>query len=96
MDAIGGALKSGNYAQFKLISYSEHALNETISSTAAAYIQIEFGKKKVTGVGVDTNISIASIKALFSALNRAGMEQSFQLGLLSNHQVQEQKKSYSL
>ena len=96
LDAIGSALKNENYAQFKLISYSEHALNETISSTAAAYIQIEYQKKKVTGVGIDTNISIASIKALFSALNRAGMKLSFQPGLLSTHLVQEQKKSYSL
>ena len=97
LDAIGSALKSGNHAQFKLISYSEHALNETISSTAAAYIQIEYRNQKVTGVGVDTNISIASIKALISALNRAaGMELPFQLGLVSNHQEQEQKKGYSL
>ncbi len=96
LDAIGNALKSEGHAQFKLISYSEHALNETTSSTAAAYIQIEYGEKKMNGVGIDTNISIASIKALISALNRAGIELPFQLDLISNHQRPEQKKECSL
>ncbi|MCP4750333.1 MAG: 2-isopropylmalate synthase [Proteobacteria bacterium] len=70
LDAMGSALKQANHAHFKLISYSEHALDQTTSSRAAAYIQIEAGPKKTFGVGIDPNISIASIKALISALNR--------------------------
>jgi len=51
--------------------YSEHALGEGADSKAVAYIQLENeqGDRKF-GAGVDTNITIASLRALFSALNR--------------------------
>lgn len=71
LDALGNGIKREGYAQFLLTSYSEHALTVTTSSQAAAYIQLEFEGVRIFGVGVDANISIASIKALFSALNRA-------------------------
>ncbi len=71
LDALGNGIKQSNLAQFKLISYSEHALEQKTSSSAAAYIRIEKKGIKRYGVGVDPNISIASIKALICALNRA-------------------------
>ena len=71
LDAVGNALKTSGMVQFKLISYSEHALDQSTSSEAAAYIQLKIGDTEIFGVGVDSNISIASIKALLCALNRA-------------------------
>jgi 2-isopropylmalate synthase len=71
LDAVGNALKTSGMVQFKLISYSEHALDQSTSSEAAAYIQLKIGDTEIFGVGVDSNISIASIKALMCALNRA-------------------------
>jgi 2-isopropylmalate synthase len=42
-------------------------------ATAIAYIQIKTGDgRKVWGAGVDTNIEVASIRAVVSAVNRAG------------------------
>ena len=71
LDAVGNALKSSGVVQFKLVSYSEHALDQSTSSEAAAYIQLQIRDVEIFGVGVDSNISVASIKALLCALNRA-------------------------
>jgi len=57
-------------APFKLVSYFEHSLDEGSGSKAIAYIQIKSGDWIGFGVGIDTNINIASIKAVISALNR--------------------------
>jgi 2-isopropylmalate synthase len=57
---------------FELLSYSEHSLGKGADSRAAAYIQVKTpGGFNGFGVGVHTNIEIASINAVLSALNRA-------------------------
>ncbi len=57
---------------FFIKSYSEHSHGEQSSADAVAYIEVETTNlKSFFGVGVDSDITIASIKALFSALNRA-------------------------
>lgn len=72
LDAFCSAIKQILPFDFNLCSYHEHALNGGSSARAAAYIEIEYsGEKKVWGVGVDTDIIIASIKAVLCCLNRA-------------------------
>src|SRR4051812_22854818 len=52
--------------------YSEHALGTGSQASAIAYIQLRLGGSgTVWGAAVDTNIELASIKAILSALNRA-------------------------
>ncbi len=62
-----------NYkTEFILTSYSEHSCGDKSSTKGIAYIEIQ--NKDVLscfGVGANNDIPIASIKALFSALNRA-------------------------
>lgn len=71
LDAFCTALKAGITGDFTLCSYHEHALSGGSSARAAAYIEIEKPEgQKTWGVGVDTDIIIASIKAVLSALNR--------------------------
>jgi 2-isopropylmalate synthase len=72
IDACKNALDSDYPNHFTLRSYSEHSCGEKSSARAIAYIQIEDEKSLEShfGVGSDTDISLASIKALFSALNR--------------------------
>ena len=55
-----------------VLNYSEHALSEGSEAKAAAYIQMEDAKSgRITfGVGVSSNITRASIRGMFSALNR--------------------------
>ena len=71
LDAFCQALKRVYPADFTLKSYHEHALNDGSSARAAAYIEIETTGQRLWGVGVDTDIIIASIKAVLSCLNRA-------------------------
>jgi len=71
LDAFCSALKNDITGEFTLCSYHEHALNSGSASRAAAYIEIEMPEGvKNWGVGVDTDIIVASIKAVLSALNR--------------------------
>ena len=61
----------------KVLDYSQHALGEGTEAQAAAYIRLLNENTGTTtyGVGVSTNITRASIRAIFSAVNRmTGME----------------------
>lgn len=72
VDAFCQAIKKELGIEFTLVSYQEHALDRGSDSKAAAYIQIQDGNHhSFFGVGIDTNISIASLKALVNALNRS-------------------------
>jgi 2-isopropylmalate synthase len=72
VDAFCQALKKEINIDFTLVSYHEHALEQGSDSLAVAYIQIEDGEHdRFFGAGIDTNISIASLKAVMSALNRS-------------------------
>ncbi|MBF0464659.1 MAG: 2-isopropylmalate synthase [Nitrospirae bacterium] len=71
VDAFCNAIREETSTVFNLIGYHEHALERGSTSRAAAYIQLENDKgQKAFGAGVDTNISIASIKAIISCLNK--------------------------
>ncbi len=58
--------------RFEITGYSEHALSAGEEAAAIAYIQIKHGDGRVRwGAGVDTNIELASVRAVLSALNRS-------------------------
>jgi len=57
--------------RFEIANYSEHALGSGEAAAAIAYIQIKTADGKSRwGAGVDTNIELASVRAVLSALNR--------------------------
>jgi 2-isopropylmalate synthase len=57
--------------RFEITNYSEHALGSGETAAAISYIQIKTADGKSRwGAGVDTNIELASVKAVLSALNR--------------------------
>ncbi len=71
IDAFKNGIKNENIASFNVTDYSEHTLGEGSDAKAVAYIQIENDNKvRKYGAGVDTNIAVASIKSIVSALNR--------------------------
>lgn len=77
IDAVRIAIKNGvGAADFTIVDYDEHALSEGSHAKAAAYIQMKDNKTgRVTfGVGVSSNITRASIRGVFSALNRLSAE----------------------
>lgn len=56
----------------EIMDYHQHAIGSGSDAQAAAFIELRLPEQRpVFGVGIDSNITTASIRALFSALNRA-------------------------
>ncbi|TJZ55753.1 2-isopropylmalate synthase [Streptomyces piniterrae] len=56
----------------RLLDYQEHTMSEGASAQAASYIECAIGDKVLWGIGIDPNTTRASLKAVVSAVNRAG------------------------
>lgn len=72
IDAVQRGLQEALDVRIKVLDYEEHALQSGANSQAAAYIHmLDANEGSVTyGVGVSSNITRASVRALFSAVNR--------------------------
>ncbi|MES2597676.1 MAG: 2-isopropylmalate synthase [Verrucomicrobiota bacterium] len=69
---VDALIKDAGAPKFEVVSYREQSLSSGTGASALAYIQIKTATGKlVWGAGVDTNIELASIKAVVSAVNRA-------------------------
>ncbi|MEE0920558.1 MAG: alpha-isopropylmalate synthase regulatory domain-containing protein, partial [Lachnospiraceae bacterium] len=75
IDAVQRGLQAALDIRIKVLDYEEHALQSGSNSQAAAYIHLlDSEEGTVTyGVGVSSNITRASVRALFSAINRLGL-----------------------
>ncbi|HIC43112.1 MAG TPA: 2-isopropylmalate synthase [Sulfurimonas sp.] len=72
IDACKHAIEKEYSNSFILTDYTQHTHGEKSSAESISYIQVQTENKETFyGVGADTNISLASVKAIFSALNRA-------------------------
>lgn len=72
IDAFFNAIRTVGIQDYRFVSYHEHAMNSGADSKAVSYIQLETPEKKTLfGVGLDSNISLASIKGIICAINRA-------------------------
>ncbi|KHL67819.1 2-isopropylmalate synthase [Pseudomonas flexibilis] len=66
------ALVAALPVRLEVMDYSEHAIGAGSQAKAAAYIEVRLpGGRPLHGMGVDGNLTTASLRALFSALNRA-------------------------
>ena len=72
IDAVKRGLAEALDIDIKILDYEEHALQSGSNSQAAAYIHLlDSNTGRVTyGVGVSSNITRASVRAIFSAVNR--------------------------
>ena len=72
IDAIQRGMEEALGIQIKVLDYSEHALTAGSGAQAASYIHLmDQATGRVTyGVGVSSNITRASIRGIFSAVNR--------------------------
>ena len=71
LDAVSNAMQTQFGIKYDNLTYSEHAMEIGATSRAMAYIGITGANGKTSwGAGMDTDIITASIKALFSAINR--------------------------
>ncbi len=71
INAFCNALAKEDLKNFTLVSFSEHSIGTGSATKAAAYVQLE-GADNIQkwGVGIDTDIELASLKALVAAINR--------------------------
>ena len=72
INSLKNALLKSELVSANIVDYAEHALSKGSEAKAAAYVQMKRcdNGNETFGVGVDSNITIASIKAVFSAINR--------------------------
>jgi len=70
LNAVSNALKKAYGLEYNLVTYQEHALEQSSSSKAIAYVGISTPKgKQAWGASVDPDIIRASIDALVAAIN---------------------------
>ena len=69
----------GNPAiKYHFVDYEEHALETNSDSKASAYVVIaDESGRRYWGVGVDSDITMASVYALITAVNRANKDNQF-------------------
>ena len=72
IDSLKKALTDSKLVDTTIIDYTEHSLGKGSEAKAAAYVYMKRNdnNEETFGVGVNSNITLASIKAVFSALNR--------------------------
>ena len=72
IDAAVNGLEASLGIEIKVLDYTEHALKSGANAQAAAYIHlVDVKSGNVTyGVGISSNITRASLRGLFSAVNR--------------------------
>ena len=79
LDAVSNVLKIANPAiKYHFVDYEEHALETNSDSKASAYVVIaDESGRRYWGVGVDSDIIMASVYALITAVNRANKDNQF-------------------
>lgn len=76
LNAFFNALKTAGVTTYDFVSYHEHAISSGSDSKAIAYIELKKPDgKSVFGVGIASNINMASIQGVLCALNRAELAQ---------------------
>ncbi|MFI6510239.1 2-isopropylmalate synthase [Streptosporangium sp. NPDC050855] len=56
----------------RVLDYAEHAMSSGTDAKAASYVECEIGGQTLWGAGIDVNTTAAALKAVISAVNRAG------------------------
>ncbi|QAV69620.1 2-isopropylmalate synthase [Salinibacterium sp. UTAS2018] len=71
IDAFLGMLSAqGQGIEVKLYDYVEHTMGVGSNAQAAAYVELDINGQRLWGVGIDGDISRASLEAIVSAVNR--------------------------
>jgi 2-isopropylmalate synthase len=74
ISALVHALRRDLGIEVEVLDYAEHALGAGEEATAVAYVEIRSRGEVRWGVGMDPNITTASMKAVLSALERLSVD----------------------
>ncbi len=74
LDAVSNALKNGMGIRYEISTFSQNAMEHGSESKAASYIGITLPDGSVSwGAGIHTDIIVASVLALISAVDNSGV-----------------------
>jgi 2-isopropylmalate synthase len=78
IDAFVQALAKLTGESIAVVDYHEHAITKGADAKAVTYIELKVGDsaRPIFGVGVDSNIVTASLKAILSGLNRMARQRT--------------------
>ncbi|UVO52066.1 2-isopropylmalate synthase [Sphingomonas sp. SUN019] len=72
ISGVIAALADSTGPELAVVDYTEHAIGHGADAQAATYLECRTGDgRTVWGVGIDTDIATASVRAVLSAANRA-------------------------
>jgi 2-isopropylmalate synthase len=71
IDAFVEALGTACGETIRVLDYHEHAIGAGANAQAVAYLELRVGERTLFGVGMDSNIVAASLKAIVSGVQRA-------------------------
>ena len=72
IDAFFNAIKAVGLDKYEFISYSQHAISQGSDSKAVSYIELKMPNgKNIFGIGIDSNVNVASVLGVLNAINRA-------------------------
>jgi 2-isopropylmalate synthase len=71
IDAFVQGLAAATGEKVRVLDYHEHAIGSGANAQAVAYLELRVGDRTLFGVGMDSNIVSASLKAIVSGLQRA-------------------------
>ena len=71
IDAFVAGLSEATQRSIRVLDYHEHAIGSGADAQAVAYLELRVGQQTLFGVGTDSNIVSASLKAIVSGLQRA-------------------------
>jgi 2-isopropylmalate synthase len=74
ISALVHALRADLGVEIEILDYAEHALGAGENATAVAYVEVRSHGEIRWGVGMDPNITTASMKAVLSALERLDVD----------------------
>jgi 2-isopropylmalate synthase len=70
IDAFVEALGAACGESIRVLDYHEHAIGAGADARAVAYLELRIGSRTLFGVGIDSDIVSASLKAIVSGLQR--------------------------
>ncbi len=76
IDAFVAGLNSATGHAVRVLDYHEHAIGSGAAAQAVAYLELRINGQTLFGVGMDSNIVSASLKAIVSGLQRASTPQA--------------------
>lgn len=74
IDAFVDAMRRATGKKVHVLDYAEHAIGAGADAQAMAYVEVDVDGTRAWGVGQNPNIVTASIKAILSGMERAGID----------------------